>query len=82
MTFSKSPYHSVEAALEDQLLVERAKQGDLEAFRQIVDRHKIMMFRIAKTHPNRVIRKQAIFWLGQSDDPRAFDTIVEIAEGK
>lgn len=37
----------MEAALEDKSLVERANRGDLEAFRQIVDRHKVAMFRIA-----------------------------------
>ncbi|MBN2091183.1 HEAT repeat domain-containing protein [candidate division KSB1 bacterium] len=33
---------------------------------------------MAKTHPNPEIRKKAIFWLGQSKDPRAIETLVEI----
>ncbi len=29
------------------------------------------LMRVARTHPDPVIRKKAIFWLGQSGDPRA-----------
>ena len=36
------------------------------------------LIKIAKTHPNIEVRKKAIFWLGQSDDPRALDAIIEI----
>jgi RNA polymerase sigma-70 factor (ECF subfamily) len=32
---------------EDKIVVERAKQGDLAAFRQIVDRYKVTIYRIA-----------------------------------
>ncbi len=27
--------------------------------------------RIARTHPDREVRRKALFWLGQSADPRA-----------
>ena len=37
----------VEAAFVDEILVERARQGSIDAFRQIVDRYKVKMFRIA-----------------------------------
>jgi len=37
------------------------------------------LIRIAKSHRNPVVRKEAIFWLGQSDDERALDALVEIA---
>jgi HEAT repeat protein len=33
---------------------------------------------LAKTNKNAVVRKQAIFWLGQSGDPRALDFLEEI----
>lgn len=33
---------------------------------------------VAKTHRSLKVRKQAIFWLGQSEDPRALDTILAI----
>jgi HEAT repeat protein len=33
---------------------------------------------LARTHKNPVVRKQAIFWLGQSHDPRALDFLEEI----
>jgi hypothetical protein len=34
---------------------------------------------IAKTDPNRTMRKDALFYLGQSRDPRALKAIEEIA---
>ncbi len=36
------------------------------------------LIKLAKTHRRFGVRKQAIFWLGQSDDPRALDTILGI----
>jgi len=33
---------------------------------------------VARTNRNPVVRKQAIFWLGQSRDPRALDFFVEV----
>jgi HEAT repeat protein len=32
-----------------------------------------LLINLAKTNHNPVVRKQAIFWLGQSHDPRALD---------
>lgn len=36
------------------------------------------LINLSKTHRSLTVRKQAIFWLGQSDDPRALDTILSI----
>jgi HEAT repeat protein len=36
------------------------------------------LLRIARTHPDARIRKKALFWLGQSDDPRALELFEEI----
>ncbi len=36
--------------------------------------------KISKNHPNLEARKQAIFWLGQTGDPRAVDTLAEIVK--
>lgn len=36
------------------------------------------LIKIAETHRSLNVRKQAIFWLGQSDDPRALETILGI----
>lgn len=36
------------------------------------------LIKIATTHRSLKVRKQAIFWLGQSDDPRALETILGI----
>ncbi|MFQ5705227.1 MAG: HEAT repeat domain-containing protein [Gemmatimonadales bacterium] len=37
-----------------------------------------ILIRIVRTHPDRAIRKKAIFWLGQSDDPRAIALFEEL----
>jgi hypothetical protein len=36
------------------------------------------LIRIARTHSNPRVRKRALFWLGQSGDPRAIDVLEEI----
>jgi len=36
------------------------------------------LIKIANTHRSLKVRKQAIFWLSQSEDPRALDTILDI----
>lgn len=36
------------------------------------------LLRIARSNPNPEVRKTALFWLGQSDDPRALDLFEEI----
>ena len=37
-----------------------------------------MLIQIAKTHKNISVRKKAIFWLGESEDPRAREALMEI----
>jgi TolA-binding protein len=39
------------------------------------------LMQIAKTDPDRELRKKAIFWLGQSNDPRVKDFLLEIIQG-
>jgi HEAT repeat protein len=36
------------------------------------------LIEIAKSHPDKAVRKKAIFWLGQSKDPRARRAILDI----
>jgi HEAT repeat protein len=36
------------------------------------------LIRIARTNPDHELRKTALFWLGQSEDPRALDLFEEI----
>jgi HEAT repeat protein len=36
------------------------------------------LVRVARTHPDPEVRKKAIFWLGQSDDPRALALFQEL----
>jgi hypothetical protein len=37
-----------------------------------------ILIRIARTHPDHAIRKKALFWLGQSEDPRALALFQEL----
>lgn len=37
-----------------------------------------VLIRIARTHPDREVRRKALFWLGQSDDPRALALFEEL----
>ena len=37
-----------------------------------------LLIEVARTNRNPEVRKQAIFWLGQSKDPRALDFIEKI----
>jgi TolA-binding protein len=39
------------------------------------------LIQIAKSDPDREMRKKAIFWLGQSDDPRVKDLLLDIING-
>jgi hypothetical protein len=36
------------------------------------------LIEVAKTNRNREVRKQAMFWLGQSNDPRALQFFEEV----
>jgi hypothetical protein len=36
------------------------------------------LIRVARTHPDRELRRKALFWLGQSDDPRALALFEEL----
>jgi hypothetical protein len=36
------------------------------------------LIRLARSHPDRAVRRKAMFWLGQSDDPRALALFQEI----
>ena len=40
------------------------------------------MIRVARTHRDPRVREKAIFWLGQSGDPRAIDVFEEILRGR
>jgi hypothetical protein len=41
-----------------------------------------LLINVARTNTNREVRKQAIFWLGQSKDPRAMAFFEEVLTGK
>jgi hypothetical protein len=62
------------------------KKGDREIRKQAVfalsqrsaDQGVPALIRIARTNPDPELRKTALFWLGQSNDPRALDLFEEI----
>jgi len=37
-----------------------------------------LLIKVAKTNQNPAVRKQAMFWLGQSKDPRALEFFAEV----
>jgi HEAT repeat protein len=41
-----------------------------------------LLIKYAKTHKDPRVRKQAIFWLGESRDPRALDFLEQVVLGK
>jgi HEAT repeat protein len=61
-------------------------RGDIEVREQAVfalsqrpsDEGVPALIRIARANPSPEIRKKALFWLGQSDDPRALTLFEEI----
>ncbi|HEU0176403.1 MAG TPA: HEAT repeat domain-containing protein [Blastocatellia bacterium] len=63
-----------------------SSDGDTEVQKQAVfaisqrpkDESVPLLIKIAKTHANPAVRKQAIFWLGQTGDERAVDFFKEI----
>jgi TolA-binding protein len=56
--------------LKGQLIWVLSEKRDAAAFDRLMQ--------IAKTDPDREMRKKAIFWLGQSNDPRVKDFLLEI----
>jgi hypothetical protein len=39
-----------------------------------------MLIELAKNHRDPVVRKKAMFWLGQSQDPRALDFLARVLQ--
>jgi hypothetical protein len=65
--------------------VARARAGDSEAFRLLVERHsrapgrgRAPARRARPSHESREVREQAMFWLGQSGDARALAFFEEV----
>jgi hypothetical protein len=58
---------------------EDVKQHAVFAISQLPrDRSVPLLIDLAKTHKNRGVREKAMFWLAQTDDPRALDLIERI----
>ena len=56
--------------MKEQLIFVYSQRHEAAALDQLI--------RIAKTEPDKELRKKAIFWLGQSQDPRAAQVLLEI----
>ncbi len=61
---------------------EKVQKGLVFAFSQLGSEGVPHLIRIAKTHENPKIKKDAIFWLGQTNDPRASQALIEIVRGQ
>jgi HEAT repeat protein len=59
-----------ERELKEQLIWVLSQKHDEAAFTRLMQ--------IAKSDPDRELRKKAIFWLGQTNDPRVKDFLLEI----
>ena len=59
--------------LKEQLIWVLSQKRDSDAITRLIE--------IAKKDPDREARKKAIFWLGQSNDPRVKDFLLEIING-
>ena len=62
-----------EREIKEQLIWVMSQKRDDDAITRLMD--------IARRDPDRELRKKAIFWLGQSNDPRVQDFLLEIING-
>ena len=62
-----------EREVKEQLIWVLSEKRDEAAFTRLMQ--------IARSDPDRELRKKAIFWLGQSNDPRVKDFLLEIING-
>ncbi len=58
--------------IKEQLIFVYSQRGDKASVDKLLD--------IAKNDPDKELRKKAIFWLSQSDDPRAADLLQSLLE--
>jgi HEAT repeat protein len=56
--------------MKEQLIFVYSQRHETEAVDKLID--------IAKHDPNAELRKKAVFWLGQSHDPRARQALLDI----
>ncbi len=68
----------LEGIVDDDTGDRELRKSAVFALSQIKDSGVPSLIRIARTHRDPVIRKQAMFWLGQSEDPRAIALFEEL----
>ena len=65
---------SITELVREQLVFVYSQRKEREAVDKLMD--------IARRDPNPELRKKALFWIGQSKDPRVTQLIQEILEGE
>jgi HEAT repeat protein len=65
-------------ALDDRGDREVRKQAIFALSQRSTDEGVPVLIRIARNNPDAELRRTALFWLGQSEDPRAVDLFEEI----
>ncbi len=68
----------LEAIVDDDAGDREVRKSAVFALSQIKESGVASLIRLVRTHRDPAIRKQAIFWLGQSDDPRAIALFEEL----
>ena len=77
-TASQRASAGIESALEDDPDVDVKKQAVFALSQLPADEGVPQLIRVARTNRAREVRKQAMFWLGQSEDPRALAFFEEV----
>ena len=78
----KKPGEKIAGAINDAIENDpdtEVKKRAVFALTQMLEGEGIpLLISVAKTNSNPDVRKQAVFWLGQSHDPRALDFIESV----
>ena len=69
---------AISAAIEDDPDTDIKKKAVFALSQLPKDQGVPMLIQVAKTNRNPAVRKQAMFWLGQSNDPRALDFFEQV----
>lgn len=74
----KAAVEAIENAVENDPETEVKKQAVFAFSQMPADQGTPMLIHLAETNRNREVRKQAMFWLGQSKDPRALQFFEQV----
>jgi HEAT repeat protein len=75
--------HGLTDLVEDTSVDVEVKESAVFALSQLRGQDGVpALIKIARSHSSPRVRKKALFWLGQSDDPRALALFEEILDGR